>query len=266
MGHTQFARGTHTAPAADSRTGVAVVDKGKAVAAGTAGHVGAPGSRGRCPHISSAVANRRTRTGGTAAGGVLVVDSRHDHRDHQRLVTSASKLGKAPEGMRLVERHRAGQHEIRLERLPDWLTAALTPVRVPKALRPASPWLAELRRPDGPLPVKGSPVPELLPDPGLERSRETARLSRREQHLGRSSRLPEAQQRTHRPVHNRGGRPDGRRRHVAGGRQDEHEPTSTEAGFARTDDADTCLGAEHHPHRSDETPNFVFRFSALKPA
>jgi hypothetical protein len=89
-----------------------------------------------------------------AAGGQIHVD-KGDTRNIPGLVTYANRRDKVPSGMRMVQRRAAGGYDVRLEQLPDWVTATLTPIAVPDVVRRPHPVIETLRAKDSALFVTG---------------------------------------------------------------------------------------------------------------
>ena len=89
-----------------------------------------------------------------AAGGKIHVDE-DDNRNIPGLVTYANRRDKVPSGMRIVQRRAAGGYDVRLEQLPDWVTATLTPIAVPDAVRRPHPLIETLSAKDSALFVTG---------------------------------------------------------------------------------------------------------------
>jgi hypothetical protein len=89
-----------------------------------------------------------------AAGGEIHVDE-DDNRNIPGLVTYANRRDKVPSGMRMVQRRFAGGYDVRLEQLPDWVTATFTPIAIPDAVRRPHPVIETLRAKDSALFVTG---------------------------------------------------------------------------------------------------------------
>lgn len=112
------------------------------------------------PAAKSPSPTERLLTDIQEAGGCLTLDvaSEQERARLDARIRSIRRFGKLPPGTQLVVEHLNWSKRIlKIEPLPDWMTAVLEPIPVPAQLRNPHPAVATLRSTDGLLPVTGPP-------------------------------------------------------------------------------------------------------------